>query len=151
MRLPSIAGEFRLVEDPELRFTQSGLAVANVRLVADQQRFDKDKNEWVDDKKLWLNGSVWRQMAENVAESLRKGDLVVVRGSIHTREWEDREGNKRSTVEMMIDDIAPSLRFKPVLHSDGKGGKVTREGAASPTDPDDDPWATPASSDEPPF
>lgn len=162
--LPIIHGEFRLVDDPELRFTPSGQAVANVRLVAQNRKLNKDTNEWEDDENniLWINGSVWKQYAENVAESLRKGDLVFVSGKIRTRSWETNEGEKRSVCEINIDEIGPTLRWRSVLHSDGHGGKVTREGAQADTTArtDADPWATQSqegrdpwapSTDEPPF
>lgn len=158
--LPIISGEFRLVADPELRFTPSGIGVASLRLVADKQKKVEENGEtkWVDDKVCWLNGTAWgRQggggLAENVAESLRKGDLVEVRGALETRNYETADGEKRTSLDVNIYSIGPSLRFRPILHSDGAGNKVTREGAVAPgeTPASDDPWATPASTDEPPF
>lgn len=152
--LPTLAGEFTLVADPELRFTPSGAAVSEVRLVA-QNRRRLDDGTWEDDDNniLWINGSVWRQYAENVAESLRKGDKVFVTGKLRSRNYETREGEKRTAYEVNIDEIGPTLRFRQILHSDEHGNKVTREGAArsSTVDPDD-PWATPAApTEEPPF
>lgn len=152
--IPTIQGEFRLVDDPELRFTPQGVAVCNVRLVAQNRK--KEGEEWVDDpdKILWISGSVWRQYAENVAESLRKGDLVFVVGKIRTRDYETSEGEKRTVTELLIDEIGPTLRFRAVLHTDASGHKVTREGAAAAPSADD-PWAHPAGqpnvADEPPF
>lgn len=153
--LPVITGEFTVVADPELRFTPSGAAVANVRLVA-QNRKRQDDGKWEDDPDniLWINGSIWRQYAENMVESIRKGDKVLVTGKIKTREYESN-GEKRSVVEMMIDEIGPTMRFRPILHSDGDGHKVTREGAqrtqGSDTPAADDPWATPTDPNAPPF
>lgn len=149
--LPTVTGEFTLVDDPELRFTASGAAVANVRLVANGRRFNKTTNEWEDAGQVWLNGDVWRTYAENVAESLRKGDKVIVTGTLETRTYETSEGERRQSYDVHIDEIGPSLRFRQVLHSDGSGGKVTREGAAPPGQPvPNDPWATPPT-DEPSF
>jgi single-strand DNA-binding protein len=161
--LPTVCGEFTLVDDPELRFTPSGAAVANVRLVANGRRFNKNTNEWEDHGVVWLTGDVWRDYAENVAESLRKGDKVLVTGTLETRSYETSEGEKRQSYDLHIDEIGPTLRFRQVLHSDGAGQKVTREGAPPPgqqsaNDPwatqsaqaaANDPWLTPQ--DEPPF
>lgn len=150
--LPPIYGVFRLVDDPELRFTPAGHAVCNVRLVSNGRKFDRDKNEWVDDKVIFLSGSVWRQYAENVAESLRKGDHVFIMGTLETRSYETQEGEKRQVYEVLIDEIGPTLRFRQVLHSDASGNKVTREGAErSSTVDHNDPWDTPPPDDSPPF
>lgn len=147
--LPTVCGEFRVVEDPDLRFTPSGAAVSNLRLVASSRKKDEATNEWKDDKTCWINGTCWRDLAENVAESLRKGDLVEVRGRLETRNYEDRDGNKRSSMDLTIDSIGPSLRFRAVPHSDGAGSKVTRSSEPDTTDP----FATPAAgqTEEPPF
>jgi len=143
--LPITTGEARLVDDPQLRFTASGVAVSNFRLVF-QNRKRNDDGTWSDDEDniLWINASCWRQMAENVAESLRKGDLVLVTGKIKSRSYETSDGDKRTVIELMVDEIGPTLRFRSVLHSDGAGGKVTR----SSTPDAADPWAVPS---EPPF
>lgn len=141
--LPNLSGEFRLAADPELRFTPSGKAVANVRLVASSRK--KEGDEWVDDKVLWINGSAWDKAAENIAESLSKGDLVLVQGQIQTREWTDKDDNKRTSIELLIREIGPSLRFATAR-------PVKAERAAAPAASGaEDPWAGPPPTDEPPF
>lgn len=151
--LPQVTMEARLVADPELRFSTSGIAIGSLRLVSSSRK-KNDAGEWVDDKTCWIDATCFRQIAENVAESLRKGDMVLVQGKLETQEWEDREsGAKRSKISLVVDEIGPTLRFRKVLHSDGAGGKVTREGASSNPSPSD-PWATPepmGAPDEPPF
>ena len=141
-----------LVDDPELRFTPSGAAVANWRIASNSRRFDKDRNEWVDNDAMFLTCSVWRQYAENVAESLQKGMRVIVQGNLKTRQYETREGEKRTVFEIDVTEVGPSLRF-----ATAKVTKAAREGAMSSGSggqaPANDPWATPApgGSDEPPF
>jgi single-strand DNA-binding protein len=152
MPLPRITVEGRLAADPELRFTPGGKAVCNVRLVASQQK-KNDAGEWVDDKTLWLDATVWEQTGEHVANSLQKGELVVVTGRLETQEWEDKEGGgKRQKPHLVVDSIGPSLRFRDVPHNAGRS-----ERSSAP--PASDPWAsgdTPAppaapGSGEPPF
>ena len=98
-----------LVEDPELRYTQSGTALANVR-VASSRRFQDRNQEWQEET-AFFRGTVWREMAEQVAESLHKGDRVIITGSIEQRDWEDNQGQKRSSLELRIQEIGPSLRW----------------------------------------
>lgn len=141
-----------LIEDPELRFTPTGAAVCNFAVACSDRKFNKDSNEWEDGPTTFFRGSVWRRQAENVAESCRKGDRVVITGRLQQREYEDREGQKRTVMEVQADEVARSLLFNPVLHSGPGGSKVTREGASqSPSA--NDPWATPGygDNDEPPF
>lgn len=154
--LPTVFGEFRVVADPELRFTPSGKAVGNVRLVANSRK-KNEAGEWVDDKVVWLNGTIWEQPAENMVESIEKGSLVEVRGRLETREYEDREGNKRQSFDLLLDSITPSIKYATakvtkVERSGGTSGS-SGGGAAAPAAPPEDPWAsvTPAASDEPPF
>lgn len=150
MALPQVFGEFRVVADPELRFTPSGKAVGNVRLVANSRK--KEGEEWVDDKVVWLNGSIWDREAENMVESIERGMLVEVRGRLETREWE-KDGEKRQSTEIKIDSISPSLKY-----ATAKVSKVERTGGSAPAaepkaeaPPVEDPWATPPPGDEPPF
>jgi single-strand DNA-binding protein len=134
-----------LVADPELRFTPSGAAVANFRIASTPRAFDKQTNEWKDGEALFLSCSVWRQMAENVAESLVKGDRVIVQGRLKQRSYETSEGEKRTVFEVDAEEVGPSLKFRFVQHSSGKASR-----SSTPTE---DPWATTPSggSDEPPF
>jgi single-strand DNA-binding protein len=128
-----------LVDDPELRFTPSGAAVANFRIASTPRTFDKQTNEWRDGDALFLSCSVWRQAAENVAESLQKGMRVVVQGRLKQRSYETREGEKRTVVELEVDEVGPSLKYATakvarVQRSGGGGGYGSTGG--------DDPWAT---------
>ena len=100
-----------LVDDPELRFTPSGAAVANFRIASTPRTFDKQSNEWKDGEALFLSCSVWRQAAENVAESLQKGMRVVVQGNLRSRQYETREGEKRTVFEIQVDEVGPSLKY----------------------------------------
>ena len=100
-----------LVDDPELRFTPSGAAVANFRIASTPRTFDKQANEWKDGEALFLSCSVWRQAAENVAESLQKGMRVVVQGNLRSRQYETREGEKRTVFEIQVDEVGPSLKY----------------------------------------
>lgn len=113
-----------LVDDPELRFTPSGAAVANFRIASTPRTFDRQSNEWKDGEALFLSCSVWRQAAENVAESLQKGMRVVVQGRLKQRSYEDREGQRRTVVELEVDEVGPSLRYATakVTRASGGGG-----------------------------
>lgn len=143
--LPLIHMEGTLVADPELRFAPSGVAVAKFRLASNGRKYDKDKNEWVDDKVLFMQVTCFRQLAENSVESLRKGDLAVVIGKINTDEWEDEQGNKRSQVVLLADSVAASLQFRTVPHSSGRASRSTAD------NPPADPWASSGQAEEPPF
>src|SRR3954464_2103740 len=94
-----------LVDDPELRFTPSGAAVANFRIASTPRTYDKQANEWKDGDTLWLSCSVWRQQAENVAESLQKGMRVIVTGRLKSRQYETREGEKRTSMEIEVEEV----------------------------------------------
>ena len=98
-----------LVDDPILRFTPSGAAVANFTIASTPRAFDKQSNEWKDGDTMFLNCSVWRQAAEHVAESLTKGTRVIVQGRLQQRSYDDREGNKRTIYEVAVDEVGPSL------------------------------------------
>src|SRR3954466_8450428 len=112
-----------LVDDPELRFTPSGAAVANFRIASTPRTFNRQTNEWEDGDTLFLTCSVWRQAAENVAESLTRGTRVIVQGRLKARTYETREGEKRTVVELGGDEIGPSLRY-----ATAKVNKASRSG-----------------------
>jgi single-strand DNA-binding protein len=123
-----------LVEDPELRFTTCGQPVANLRLASTERRYDRQTGQWTDGPTTYLRGTVWGAPAQNVAESLHKGDRVVVVGRLRQRDYETRDGEKRSTHELDIDEIGASLRYATAdLH------KATRNGTVTNNQPDDQP------------
>jgi len=131
-----------LVEDPELRFTPSGAAVAAFRIASTPSRFNKDTSKWEDGDSLFLRCSVWRQAAENVAESLQRGMRVIVQGRLKQREWETKEGEKRTSYEIDVDEVGPSLKFataKVVKTQRGSGGGGFSGGGQQA---DNDPWAS---------
>ena len=161
-----------LTGDPELRFTPAGAAVANFTVASTPRTFDRQANEWKDGETLFMRCSIWREAAENVAESLTKGMRVIVSGRLVQRSYETREGEKRTVVELQVDEIGPSLRYATAKvtrtqrsgggggfsgggggqqggYSGGGGGGGFSGGGGS-----DDPWATSGpsgGSDEPPF
>ncbi|MEV6314188.1 single-stranded DNA-binding protein [Streptomyces sp. NPDC051776] len=151
-----------LVDDPELRFTPSGAAVAKFRVASTPRTFDRQTNEWRDGESLFLTCSVWRQAAENVAESLTRGTRVIVQGRLKQRSYEDREGVKRTVYELDVDEVGASLRnaTAKVTKTTGRGGQGGfgggggqggggwgggsgggQQGGGAPAD---DPWATSA-------
>ncbi|MDP5226841.1 MULTISPECIES: single-stranded DNA-binding protein [Arthrobacter] len=116
-----------LTNDPELRFTPSGSAVANFTIASTPRTFDRQSNEWKDGETLFLRASIWREAAENVAESLTKGMRVIVSGRLKSRSYETKEGEKRTVVELEVDEIGPSLRYanakvNRTQRSGGQGG-----------------------------
>jgi single-strand DNA-binding protein len=115
-----------LVADPELKFTQSGAAVAKFRIASTPRKFDKDTNQWVDGESLFMTCSVWRQAAENVAESLRSGMRVIVTGVLKQRSYETSEGEKRTVYEVDAEEVGPSLRS-----ATASVNKVTRSGGGA--------------------
>ena len=146
-----------LTGDPELRFTPSGAAVANFTVASTPRQFDRQTSEWKDGETLFMRCSIWREAAENVAESLTRGTRVVVQGRLVSRSWEDKEtGQKRSVMEMQVDEVGPSLRYATAkvnktqrsgggggswgggqqAASGGQGGQGGGFGGGS-----DDPWA----------
>jgi len=165
-----------LTADPELRFTPSGAAVANFTVASTPRTFDRQSNEWRDGDAMFLNCAVWRQAAENVAESLQKGMRVIVQGRLKSRSYETREGEKRTVFEVDVDEIGPALRYATAKvtrtssgggqgggrgsgggygggSSNGGGGEdpwATGASAGGGRSQGSDPWATPQS-DEPPF
>jgi single-strand DNA-binding protein len=130
-----------LTADPELRFTPSGAAVANFTVASTPRTFDKQSNEWKDGEALFLNCSVWRQAAENAAESLTRGMRVIVSGRLKARSYETREGEKRTVFEIDVDEVGPSLKYatakvtKTTRSGGGQGGGGFSGGG-------DDPWAS---------
>jgi single-strand DNA-binding protein len=152
-----------LTDDPELRFTPSGAAVANFTVASTPRILDKATNEWKDGDALFLRCSIWRQAAENVAESLQRGARVLVTGRLRQRSYETKEGEKRTVVELEVDEVGPSLRWATAKvakaqRSGGGGGGYSgggSSGGGASSSGGDDPWATPAAgnqpTDEPPF
>jgi single-strand DNA-binding protein len=167
----TIAGN--LVDDPELRFTPAGQPVAKFRIASTPRYLDKNTNEWKDGDSLFLTCNVWRQAAENVAESLTRGMRVIVSGRLRQRSYETKEGEKRTVYEVEVDDVGPSLRnasakVNKVARSNGNsggqggsgggqggsGGGRSSGGGQGGSGQDADPWASDSSgtfSDEPPF
>jgi single-strand DNA-binding protein len=161
-----------LTADPELRFTASGAAVANFTVASTPRTFDRASGEWKDGEALFLRCNIWRQPAENVAESLVRGSRVIVSGRLKQRSFETKEGEKRTVIELEVDEIGPSLRYATAKgnraqRSDSSGGGGYGGGSGSggsggsggrPSTPVDDPWGSPPPagscggySDEPPF
>lgn len=147
-----------LTGDPELRFTPSGAAVANFTVASTPRTFDRMTNEWKDGDAMFINCSVWRQVAENVAESLTKGMRVIVQGRLKSRSYETQSGEKRTVFEVDVDEVGPCLRYATakVTRNPSSGGNYQSGSAgwstppAEPPSPANDPWAT-AQNDEPPF
>ncbi|MDP9434230.1 MAG: single-stranded DNA-binding protein [Actinomycetota bacterium] len=166
-----------LTNDPELRFTPSGAAVASFTVASTPRTLDKATNEWKDGEALFLRCSIWRQAAENVAESLTRGSRVLVQGRLKQRSFETKEGEKRTVIELDVDEIGPSLRYATAKvnkasrgggggggYGGGSGGGGGYGGSGSSGSSggsgggSDDPWASPPAggsgggwSDEPPF
>lgn len=147
--LPTVFAEYRLIEDPSLKFTPSGKAVANFRVAANSRRKDEATGEWKDDKVCFLNAVAWAPFAEHVAESLQKGDLVLIEGRIETRSYENRDGEKRTSFDLSVNNIGPSLRWNDVSiqRADRSSGGAQR----STSRDDNDPWQTPDQDSTPPF
>ncbi len=165
-----------LTADPELRFTPSGAPVANFTVASTPRTFDRATSEWKDGDAMFINCSVWRQAAENAAETLTKGMRVIVQGRLKSRSYETREGERRTVFEIEVDEVGPSLRYataKVNRTSGGGGGGYSQQGGSGGGDnwssnqgqqggggyggggntnrpPVNDPWAS-AQSDEPPF
>ena len=131
-----------LTADPELRFTPSGAAVANFTVASTPRAFDRQSNEWKDGETLFMRCSVWREAAENVAESLTRGTRVVVTGRLKSRSYETKEGEKRTVVDMDFDEVGPSLRYASAkvtkAQRGGGGGGFGGQGGGG----FEDPWAT---------
>ncbi|RJQ83403.1 single-stranded DNA-binding protein [Pseudonocardiaceae bacterium YIM PH 21723] len=155
-----------LTADPELRFTPSGAAVATFTVASTPRQFDRASGEWKDGEALFMRCNIWRQAAENVAESLTRGMRVMVQGRLKQRSYDTREGEKRTVIELEVEEVGPSLKYatakvNKVSRGSGGGGGFGGGGGGSapmPTEPADDPWSSaPAAgsgggfSDEPPF
>ena len=170
-----------LTGDPELRFTPSGAAVANFTVASTPRQFDRQTSEWKDGETLFMRCSVWREAAENVAESLTRGTRVVVQGRLVSRSWEDKEtGQKRSVMEMQVDEVGPSLRYATAKVNKtqrsgggggswgggqqsgggqggqgggfgGQGGQSGQPGPSAPAQGGQGGWGNAPGYDEPPF
>ena len=131
-----------LTADPELRFTQAGAAVASFTVASTPRTFDRASGEWKDGEALFLRCSIWRQAAENVAESLTRGMRVIVQGRLRQRSFDTKEGEKRTVIEMEVDEVGPSLRYataKVNKAARGSGGGGFGGGSGAPAD---DPWGS---------
>ena len=136
-----------LTADPELRYTQNGLPVANFTIASTPRTFDRQANEWKDGEALFLRASVWRDFAEHVAGSLTKGMRVVATGRLRQRSYQDREGQNRTAIELEVDEIGPSLRYATaqVTRAASSGGGGGGGQQARPQVQQEEPWATPGS------
>lgn len=146
---PYITVVGNLSSDPELRFTSSGHAVANFTIAQTPRSFNSQSKEWVDDETLWVRASVWREAAENIAETLTKGMRVIAHGRLQARSFEDKQGNQRTSWELQVEEIGPSLRWataqvnrSPKQGSSGFGGAPQTTPASSGwgNPPAGDPW-----------
>ena len=154
-----------LTADPELRFTPSGAAVANFTVASTPRFFDRQAGEWKDGEALFLRCNIWRQAAENVAESLTRGMRVIAQGRLRQRSFETKEGEKRTVIEMEVDEVGPSLRYATAkvtraargeggggFGGGGGGGGAGGGGGFGGGGGSSDPWSTPSGpTDEPPF
>ncbi len=156
-----------LTADPELRYTQNGLPVANFTIASTPRTFDRQANDWKDGEALFLRASCWREFAEHVAGSLTKGSRVIAQGRLKQRTYQDREGNNRTAIELEVDEIGPSLRYATAQVTRASGGGGSRGGnsgggqsqvadepwsATGPAASGGDVWNTPGSySDDTPF
>ena len=147
-----------LTADPEIRYTQAGLPVANFTIASTPRTFDRQANEWKDGEALFLRASVWREFAEHVAGSLTKGSRVIATGRLKQRSYQDREGNNRTSIELEIDEIGPSLRYATaqITRSQNGGGQRSQgggySGGGAAQAPQEDAWSTPGQyGDDTPF
>lgn len=148
----------RLTAAPELRFTPAGIAVASFTIASNARKFDRQSNEWKDEPPLFMRCSSWRDLAENIAESLDKGMSVIAMGNLQQRDYETRAGEKRTVVELQVEEVGPSLKYATAKVARAVKGGNGPARHSSPQAPGGDPWATtaaPASTarftDEPPF
>lgn len=146
-----------LTADPELRYTQNGLPVANFTIASTPRTFDKQANEWKDGDALFLRASVWREFAEHVAGSLTKGMRVIAQGRLTQKSYQDKDGNNRTSIELEVDEIGPSLRYATaqVTRAASGGGRQGTPAPApqqTPVQASVDAWSTPGSlGDSTPF
>ncbi len=145
-----------LTADPELRYTQNGVAVANFTIASTPRTLDRQSGEWKDGEALFMRASVWREFAEHVASSLTKGARVVATGRLRQRSYETKEGEKRTSIELEVDEIGPSLRYATAQvqrQSSGKAGVTAGDeswSAPQAGSATQDPWAQAAPADAPP-
>lgn len=138
-----------LTNDPELRFTPSGSAVANFTIASTPRTFDRQSNDWKDGETLFMRASVWRESAENVAETLTKGTRVIAQGRLKSRSYDTKEGEKRTVMELEVDEIGPSLRYASAKVSrtqrnNSQGGSGLQGSQSGQGTPAEDPWSAPA-------
>ena len=146
MNEPVITVVGNLTADPDLRFTPSGVPVANFTVAQTPRTFDKARNEYVDGDPLFLQCSLWKEYAEHVAETLTKGMRVIVHGRLKSRSYEARDGSRRTVFEIEVEEVGPSLRYATAtITRTGQRPQQTQQQSGR------DPWATPTSTDEPPF
>ncbi|WP_447948233.1 single-stranded DNA-binding protein [Microbacterium maritypicum] len=142
-----------LTADPELRYTQNGLPVANFTIASTPRTYDRQANEWKDGDALFLRASVWREFAEHVAGSLTKGTRVIAQGRLTQKAYTDKEGNQRTSIELEVDEIGPSLRYATaqVTRAASPNGNASNPAQSAPA-PTQEPWTTPGSfGDDTPF
>lgn len=146
--LPTTTLEGRLTADPELRFTPSGKGVCSFTVVCSDRRKNESTNEWEDVDPTFFNVTAWERLGENCAESLRKGDLVLVVGKIKQRSYQNRDGEKRTSYqEVTANNVGASMQFRVIKHSEGKAQRGSQQAG-----PVDDPWASdPAPAEGAPF
>lgn len=135
-----------LTADPELRYTQNGLPVANFTIASTPRNFDKTTNDWKDGEALFLRASVWREFAEHVAGSLSKGMRVIAQGRLVQRSYKDREGNDRTAIELEVDEIGPSLKYATAQVARAASGSRQPVAAGSAPAQSQEPWSTPGAS-----
>lgn len=137
-----------LTGDPELRFTPSGQAVANFTVASTPRNFDRQSNEWKDGEALFMRCSIWREAAENVAESLTRGTRVVVTGRLKSRSYETKEGEKRTNLELDVEEVGPSLKYANAKVTKTQRGNGSAQGEQQPQS---DPWATQPGQQQPAY
>jgi single-strand DNA-binding protein len=149
-----------LVDDPELRFTPSGAAVANFKIASTPRTFDRQSNQWKDGEALFLRCAAWKDLAENVAESLTKGMRVIIEGRLKSRSYETKEGEKRTVIELEVDEIGPSLKYatakvQRTQRNNGGGNSggfaQSQPSGFGPSTAQEDPWANQSNPTDPPF
>jgi len=150
-----------LTGDPEVRFLESGVAMAKFTVASTPRTFDKTSNQWMDGEAMFLNCTAWRQLAENVAESLTKGIRVVVTGRLRQHHWDTPEGEKRSMFQLDVEEIGPSLKFATAKVTKATRSNGSAAGGSNGAAPADDQWASASRTapsgtaggfgDEPPF
>lgn len=132
-----------LTADPELRFTPSGAAVCNFTIASTPRTFDRQANEWKDGETLFMRCAIWRDAAENVAESLHRGTRVIAEGRLKSRSYDTKEGEKRTVIELDVDEIGPSLRYASAKVTKAERSQQGGGGGQPQGHPQNDPWATP--------